>query len=217
MDEDTRIESNGPTVENRSSLTSLEERFCLAYATKGSDTYGVGATSAVAAGYRGKNQNQIAYQLLKKDRIRARIEEIRANPAPQPSTAIDQSALVALLQKNLAAADAKGDYSTAARTIELLGKASGVLDTANQMPDAVRKEYDERERELMRAFADWYTGYSQQVDADAEAGPAQEPAGSGMAAGPQQQAGQAGDVPEGDGARPAEGDLPTTPPLPDKG
>jgi hypothetical protein len=194
-------------------LSPMEEAFCQSYCAPGTETYRNGTRSAVAAGYSEISAASQASRMLRKDKVQRRMLEIeQANLASAADKATaggddegvpqDLATVRVRLHAMYVKAKDEGDNSSAIRALDLLG------ETFEDEPDqAAIRELSERESRIAEVFAAFMLDHPEWMEyVDTGVGSPGVSSGRGIvgaAAEPQQQAGQAGNVPEGGGAPPA--------------
>ena len=102
-------------MQSKRSLTDRQDLFCREYIKDLN-----AQAAAKRAGYSEKMANAKAYQFLKVDRIRERIEELKKESMRR--LALDADDILRRLVRIADATEQSGDYNAAIRSLELLGK-----------------------------------------------------------------------------------------------
>lgn len=113
-------------------LTQKQENFCLAYVT----SPGLSASDAYKSAYNTENMkpatiNRKAFALMENGKIRARIAELRAEPAKNAKLTLE-SHLEDLKKLRDSAAEI-GNFSAAVNAEVARGKASGLYENQNKV------------------------------------------------------------------------------------
>ena len=131
-------------LDESAALTGKEELFCQAFGNPESETYGMKLKSAAKAGYAEPGAHTAAWKLLRRPRIKARLQEIYV------SGDFSVGKVMSNLANDRIRALAKDDIATACRCDELMGKrlrlfvdsfqdVGGVLTDEEKQVDAERK------------------------------------------------------------------------------
>jgi|WetSurMetagenome_2_1015567.scaffolds.fasta_scaffold217518_2 hypothetical protein len=107
-------------IEKTEILSPREELFCSNFCSVGSDTFSQKEKSAIQAGYSKGSAKNIATKLLKRPDIVERIQELHSQNMSRNNINVDS--VLANISHDRELARAKGDFSSALRADELLGK-----------------------------------------------------------------------------------------------
>ena len=125
-------------------FTSKELNYCLFYTAHATDTFHNARRAALKAGYSDKSVDQIAYALMRKDKIVRRIAELEAKTSPPPAPEgqpQDLDAVLARIFQEYQNATAAGDRSSAVRALDLLRQSlSDVPDQAEIQALSAREQ-----------------------------------------------------------------------------
>ena len=101
-------------------LSQKEAAFAVHITTIGSDTYGDGKNSAIAAGYSDRSAHVAASRLLKRDKVRNRISELHSENMQRNLITVDK--VLADLEHDKILARKDQQYAVAKGCTELQGK-----------------------------------------------------------------------------------------------
>jgi len=131
-------------------LSPQEEAFCRYYADPESESFGNAAASTKRAGYAEAYSRTSAWKLLRRYKVKMRIQQIYSESVWTPEKVMTQIAA------NRRKADEKGDLSTVARCDELLAKRLGLLTErlirTEELPDR-KIELDAAQRRMAGEMA----------------------------------------------------------------
>ena len=99
----------------------IEELFCRAYADPQSETYSQASESAKKAGFSAKGARTAAWRALKRPCVKARLKEIYAE------SDFSEDRVMSNFVSDRLRAIQKGDFATAVRCDELMGKRLGLF------------------------------------------------------------------------------------------
>jgi hypothetical protein len=142
-------------------LSVMEDAFCVAFTSIGTDTCDNGTKAAAAAGY--SQPHNAAWRLLKRDEIRQRIHEIHTRMMDK--YLITPQGVLTKLEHLRIRAESKGDLATCAKCVELEGKYLSMFsdrlhvdihtDNPLELSAAVRPAaLEEAQRQLMAGGVD---------------------------------------------------------------
>ncbi len=143
-------------------LTPQEILFCDAYARPESETFGSGSKSIVVAGWPDKNASQRSNTLRQKKQVDVYLKEIYAENAESIGE------VVCNIQFDRRMARDKGDWSTAARCDELLGKRHGMFREGAIGIDAEAEQLSDKKATEARKIAQQLTVNSLDEEAEQE-------------------------------------------------
>jgi len=133
-------------------LKPKQDSFCVNYTTIGSDTYGNGTKSAIAAGYSENCAHVTACNLLKQEAIKDRITALHAENMQRNMITVDK--VLADLEHDKLLARKAHQYSVAKGCTELQGRYLAMFtDNVNTEPMPEPKPMSDEERAIYQEAA----------------------------------------------------------------
>jgi phage terminase small subunit len=122
------LEDAGKEAEALGELKAKEERFCREYVVDYN-----GTQAAIRAGYKESDAANRATRLLKKAEVSARIRELQQEVADR--LAMSQAYVITQLVQTYNECKEVGDFKSAIRALEAMGKHLGMFDKKPQQPE----------------------------------------------------------------------------------
>ena len=129
-------------------LSPMMEKFCWQYASSESDTFNFKAKSAEAAGY--KTPSNSATDLLKKEKIQARIREIQA-----ADDARGLSDKLAKLERIFKMSIKANDRTNANTAVKLMLQGEGFLRESTDMTNTEKQELTAEQQVEFERYLAW--------------------------------------------------------------
>jgi len=129
-------------------LSPMMEKFCWQYASSESETFNFKAKSAEAAGY--KTPANSATDLLKKDKVRARIKEIQ-----DADYARGLSDKLAKLERIFKLSIKANDRTNANTSVKLMLQAEGFLREVTDLTDTEKRELNAEQQVLFDEYLEY--------------------------------------------------------------